>query len=72
MRRRPTSDLELQQALINLSTVFGIGISLLVEGVLILLVSIAAAPAGARWPPLKPAAPRAGARRARASTTVAA
>jgi len=43
VRRRPTSDLELQQALINLSTVFGIGISLLVEGVLILLVSTAAA-----------------------------
>jgi len=43
VRRRPTSDLELQQALINLSTVFGIGVSLLVEGVLILLVSAAAA-----------------------------
>ena len=39
VRRRPTSDLELQQSLINLSTVFGIGVSLLVEGVLILLVS---------------------------------
>jgi hypothetical protein len=41
VRRRPTSDLELQHALINLSTVFGIGISLLVEGVLVLLVSLA-------------------------------
>ena len=41
VRRRPTSDLELQQSLINLSTVFGIGISLLVEGILILLVSVA-------------------------------
>ena len=41
VRRRPTSDLELQQALINLSTVFGIGVSLLVEGVLILLVAAA-------------------------------
>jgi hypothetical protein len=46
VRRRPTSDLELQQALINLSTVFGIGVSLLVEGVLILLVSLAAAVQG--------------------------
>lgn len=41
VRRRPTSDLELQQSLINLSTVFGIGVSLLVEGILILLVSLA-------------------------------
>ena len=41
VRRRPTSDLELQQSLINLSTVFGIGVSLLVEGILILLVSVA-------------------------------
>jgi hypothetical protein len=46
VRRRPTSDLELQQALINLSTVFGIAVSLLVEGVLILLVSLAAAAQG--------------------------
>jgi hypothetical protein len=43
VRRRPTSDLELQNRLIDLSTLFGIGISLLVEGVLILLVSVAAA-----------------------------
>lgn len=43
VRRRPTSDLELQNRLISLSTLFGIGISLFVEGVLILLVSIATA-----------------------------
>jgi hypothetical protein len=43
VRRRPTSDLELQQALINLSTMFGIGVSLLVEGVLVLLVTLAGA-----------------------------
>jgi hypothetical protein len=48
VRRRPTSDLELQNRLIDLSTLFGIGISLLVEGVLILLVSVAAAAAGGR------------------------
>ncbi len=47
VRRRPTSDLELQQALLNLSTLFGIGVSLLVEGVLILLVSAV----GAMRPP---------------------
>jgi hypothetical protein len=41
VRRRPTADLELQQALINFSTLFGIGISLLVEGVLLGLVSLA-------------------------------
>jgi hypothetical protein len=45
VRRRPTSDLELQNRLISLSTLFGIGISLLVEGVLILLISVAAAAA---------------------------
>ena len=43
IRRRPTSDLELQNRLISSSTLFGIGISLFVEGVLILLVSIATA-----------------------------
>jgi hypothetical protein len=41
VRRRPTADLELQRALINFSTLFGIGISLLVEGLLIGLVSLA-------------------------------
>ena len=43
VRQRPTSDLELQNRLINFSTLFGIGVSLVVEGILVLLVSVAAA-----------------------------
>lgn len=40
-RRKPTSDIELQHALISISTVFGIGVSLLVEGVVFGLITLA-------------------------------
>ena len=42
-RRRPTADIELQHDLIGISTIFGIGISLLIEGALILVISLASA-----------------------------
>lgn len=42
-RRRPTADIELQHDLIGISTIFGIGISLLIEGTLILVISLASA-----------------------------
>ena len=42
-RRSPTADIELQHDLVGISTIFGIGVSLLVEGVIILLISLAAA-----------------------------
>ncbi len=42
-RRKPTADIELQHDLIGISTVFGIGISLLIEGALILAISLASA-----------------------------
>jgi hypothetical protein len=45
-RRRATSDIELQHDLIGISTVFGIGVSLIVEGLLVLVISIASSPAG--------------------------
>lgn len=41
IRKRPTSDLELQHHLVNISTVFGIGISLLIEGLLFFLLAFA-------------------------------
>ncbi len=41
IRKRPTSDLELQHHLVNISTVFGIGISLLIEGILFFLLAFA-------------------------------
>ena len=42
-RRSPTADIELQHDLVGISTIFGIGISLLVEGVIVLVISLAAA-----------------------------
>ena len=39
IRKRPTADLELQHELIIISTLFGIGITLFIEGFLILLIS---------------------------------
>lgn len=47
-RRRPTADIELQHDLIGVSTIFGIGISLLIEGVLILVISLASASSARR------------------------
>ena len=41
IRKKPTSDLELQHHLVNISTVFGIGISLLIEGLLFFLLACA-------------------------------
>ncbi|MCA9241807.1 MAG: hypothetical protein KDA37_16470 [Planctomycetales bacterium] len=40
-RRRPTAEIELQHALITISTVFGIGISLAIEGAVLALVALA-------------------------------
>jgi hypothetical protein len=42
-RRSPTADIELQHDLVGISTIFGIGVSLLVEGVIVLVISLAAA-----------------------------
>jgi hypothetical protein len=42
-RRRPTAEIELQHDLVGISTVFGIGISLLVEGLIVLVISLASA-----------------------------
>ncbi|TCD15933.1 hypothetical protein [Oricola cellulosilytica] len=41
--RKPTSEIELQHALVGISTIFGIGVSLLVEGMIVLVISIASA-----------------------------
>ena len=41
-RRSPTADIELQHDLVGISTIFGIGVSLLVEGVIVLVISLAA------------------------------
>lgn len=43
-RKRQTAELELQHRLVNVSTVFGVGVSLLVEGFLILMLSLTASP----------------------------
>jgi len=40
-RRSPTAEIELQHALVGISTIFGIGVSLFVEGVIVLLISFA-------------------------------
>lgn len=40
-RRKPTSDIELQHALISISTVFGIGVSLFIEGLVFALITLA-------------------------------
>jgi len=45
-RRSPTAEIELQHALVGISTIFGIGVSLFVEGVIVLLISFASAGAG--------------------------
>jgi hypothetical protein len=42
-RRKPTADIELQHELVGISTIFGIGVSLLVEGMIVLVISLAAA-----------------------------
>ena len=42
-RRSPTAEIELQHALVGISTIFGIGVSLFVEGVIVLLISFASA-----------------------------
>lgn len=42
-RRRSTADIELQHDLIGISTIFGIGVSLLVEGVIVLVISFTSA-----------------------------
>lgn len=40
-RRKPTAEIELQRALISISTLFGIGVSLLIEGLVFGLVTLA-------------------------------